>query len=395
MKFLFILSRRFRTSYSWSHAADHVFLYIFFFSGSWHKRDQTSEISSQREEGEPLPVCLWCQWRWLPWCVGVLLLWDLCRLRIWLTVRQHSPRINNFLLPHGPTSPHSWRDAPPSVEAVLTSQQRVWTIHRQSSVPRPHYDDVTEASLTLESLLDWCFIDVQTRCSSMMYSGTFSMTVYFENISLSLSWVKFDWDGTEPKGIPWRYTHRLGPDYTHSFVWNYWGCHHTYEFLMFCRFSAALVDGPSCWCSRWKTRERRKCLHRAVGEENSGKGEQCRNCVQWWSKWKWMMKMALISLVWLTLMVSMKINQLSPDLLSEVLIGHVTHRKGHMTLQLIRLNPVHLCVMQEVETIVKASVITPDTKGQIHTVQEPPETLVQPLSQECTISVGGGERELG
>lgn len=66
-----------------------------------------------------------------------------------------------------------------------------------------------------------------------------------------------------------------------------------------------------------------------------------------------------------------------------------------MTSQLIRLNLDHLCVMQEVETIVKASVMTPDTKGQLHMVQEPPETLAQTLSQECAISVGGGEWELG
>lgn len=60
-----------------------------------------------------------------------------------------------------------------------------------------------------------------------------------------------------------------------------------------------------------------------------------------------------------------------------------------MTSQLIRLSLVLLCVMQEVETIVKASVMTPDTKAQIHMVQEPPET------PECAISVGGGEWELG
>lgn len=50
---------------------------------------------------------------------------------------------------------------------------------------------------------------------------------------------------------------------------------------------------------------------------------------------------------------------------------------------------------QEVETIVKASVLTADSGGQIHMVlgitQETPEMRARTLSQECAVSVGGGE----
>lgn len=56
-----------------------------------------------------------------------------------------------------------------------------------------------------------------------------------------------------------------------------------------------------------------------------------------------------------------------------------------------------LCVTQEVETIVKASVLTADSGGQIHMVlgitQETPEMRARTLSQECAVSVGGGEVE--
>ncbi|XP_050923731.1 rac GTPase-activating protein 1 [Lates calcarifer] len=51
-------------------------------------------------------------------------------------------------------------------------------------------------------------------------------------------------------------------------------------------------------------------------------------------------------------------------------------------------------VEKEVETIVKASVTTPETGGQIHMVvgitQESPENLVRTLTQECAVSLGGG-----
>ncbi|GLD70956.1 rac GTPase-activating protein 1-like isoform X1, partial [Lates japonicus] len=51
-------------------------------------------------------------------------------------------------------------------------------------------------------------------------------------------------------------------------------------------------------------------------------------------------------------------------------------------------------VEKEVETIVKASVTTPETGGRIHMVvgitQESPENLVQTLTQECAVSLGGG-----
>lgn len=49
---------------------------------------------------------------------------------------------------------------------------------------------------------------------------------------------------------------------------------------------------------------------------------------------------------------------------------------------------------QEVETIVKASVTTPETGGQIHMVvgitQETPENPTRTLTQECAVSIGGG-----
>lgn len=60
-----------------------------------------------------------------------------------------------------------------------------------------------------------------------------------------------------------------------------------------------------------------------------------------------------------------------------------------------------LCV-QEVETIVKASVMTPDTRGQIHMVlgitqetsetliQTPAQTMTEALKQDCPISAGRG-----
>ncbi|XP_040885333.1 rac GTPase-activating protein 1 [Toxotes jaculatrix] len=51
-------------------------------------------------------------------------------------------------------------------------------------------------------------------------------------------------------------------------------------------------------------------------------------------------------------------------------------------------------VEKEVETVVKASVTTPETGGQIHMVlgitQETPENLVRTITQECAVSVGGG-----
>lgn len=51
------------------------------------------------------------------------------------------------------------------------------------------------------------------------------------------------------------------------------------------------------------------------------------------------------------------------------------------------LKPLQLCVTQEVETIVKASVTTPDTGGQIHMVvgitQETPENPPRCLAQEA------------
>lgn len=53
-----------------------------------------------------------------------------------------------------------------------------------------------------------------------------------------------------------------------------------------------------------------------------------------------------------------------------------------------------LSLTQEVETIVKASVMTPDIGGHIHMVvgitQEGPENPVRTLTQECAVSVGGG-----
>lgn len=53
-----------------------------------------------------------------------------------------------------------------------------------------------------------------------------------------------------------------------------------------------------------------------------------------------------------------------------------------------------LCVTQEVETIVKASVMTPETGSQIRMVvgirQETPENPVRTFTQECAVSVGGG-----
>lgn len=60
-----------------------------------------------------------------------------------------------------------------------------------------------------------------------------------------------------------------------------------------------------------------------------------------------------------------------------------------------------VCV-QEVETIVKATVITPDTRGQIHMVmgitqetsetpiQTPAQTMTEALKQDCLISAGRG-----
>uniref|UniRef100_A0A8D3ANI4 Rac GTPase-activating protein 1-like n=1 Tax=Scophthalmus maximus TaxID=52904 RepID=A0A8D3ANI4_SCOMX len=53
-------------------------------------------------------------------------------------------------------------------------------------------------------------------------------------------------------------------------------------------------------------------------------------------------------------------------------------------------------VEKEVETIVKASVMTPDIGGHIHMVvgitQEGPENPVRTLTQECAVSVGGGDQ---
>lgn len=49
---------------------------------------------------------------------------------------------------------------------------------------------------------------------------------------------------------------------------------------------------------------------------------------------------------------------------------------------------------QEVETIVKASVMTPETGGQIHMVvgitQESPDPPSRTVTKECAISIGGG-----
>ncbi|TMS01440.1 Rac GTPase-activating protein 1 [Larimichthys crocea] len=51
---------------------------------------------------------------------------------------------------------------------------------------------------------------------------------------------------------------------------------------------------------------------------------------------------------------------------------------------------------KEVETIVKASVTTPETGGQIHMVvgitQETPENPTRTLTQECAVSIGGGDQ---
>lgn len=55
------------------------------------------------------------------------------------------------------------------------------------------------------------------------------------------------------------------------------------------------------------------------------------------------------------------------------------------------------CLSQEVETIVKASVVTPETGGQIHMVvgitQETPENETRTVTQEFAVSAGGGAGE--
>ncbi|XP_041818926.1 rac GTPase-activating protein 1 [Chelmon rostratus] len=67
-------------------------------------------------------------------------------------------------------------------------------------------------------------------------------------------------------------------------------------------------------------------------------------------------------------------------------------RSRNMSAELLERKTVE----KEVETIVKASVMTPETGGQIHMVvgitQEAPETPAQTLTQECAVSVGGGDQ---
>ncbi|XP_044033908.1 rac GTPase-activating protein 1 isoform X2 [Siniperca chuatsi] len=67
-------------------------------------------------------------------------------------------------------------------------------------------------------------------------------------------------------------------------------------------------------------------------------------------------------------------------------------RGGNMSAELLERKTVD----KEVETIVKASVMTPDTGGQIHMVvgitQETPENPARTLTQECAVSVVGGDQ---
>ncbi|XP_038132346.1 rac GTPase-activating protein 1 [Cyprinodon tularosa] len=70
-------------------------------------------------------------------------------------------------------------------------------------------------------------------------------------------------------------------------------------------------------------------------------------------------------------------------------------RSGNVSTELLDRNTVE----KEVETIVKASVTTPDAGQQIHMVleftQETPDKAVRSITQECAVSVGGGGREGG
>ncbi|XP_071319359.1 rac GTPase-activating protein 1 isoform X2 [Trachinotus anak] len=69
-------------------------------------------------------------------------------------------------------------------------------------------------------------------------------------------------------------------------------------------------------------------------------------------------------------------------------------RGNNMSAELLERKTVE----KEVETIVKASVMTPETGGHIHMVvgitQDTPENLVRSLTQECAVSVGGDQTSL-